>query len=41
MNIPQKKKKKTHGEMADNSSIQICINKVENRISFKIKIGHL
>ena len=39
VNIPQKKKK--YGEMADNSSIQICINKVENRITFKIKTGHL
>ena len=31
---------KKHGEMADNPSIRIYINKMENRITFKIKTGH-
>ena len=31
---------KKHGEKAVNPSIKIYINKIENRIMFKIKIGH-
>ena len=31
---------KKHGEKAVNPSIKIYINKIENRITFKIKIGH-
>ena len=32
-------KKKKHGEKSLNPSIRICINKIENRIMFKIKTG--
>ena len=28
---------KTHSENIDNSSISICVNNIENRITFKIK----
>ena len=31
---------KKHGEKAVNPSIKIYINKIENRITFKIKTGH-
>ena len=29
-----------HGEKTDNPSIRIYVNKIVNRITFKIKIGH-
>ena len=32
--------KKKHGEKTDNPSIKIYVNKIENRITFKIKTGH-
>ena len=31
---------KKHGENTDKPSIQICVNKIENRIRFKIKNGY-
>ena len=31
---------KKHGEMTDNPSIRIYVNKIENRTPFKIKIGY-
>ena len=31
---------KKHGEKTDNSSIRIYVNKVENRITFRIKTGY-
>ena len=31
---------KMHGGYIDNSSIRICINKIENRIKFKTKTGY-
>ena len=31
---------KKHGESVDNSSIRIYVNKIENRITFKIKNGY-
>ena len=31
---------KKHGEKTDNSSIRIYLNKIANRITFKIKAGH-
>ena len=31
---------KKHSESVDNPSIKICINKTENRITFKIKTGY-
>ena len=31
---------KKHSESIDNSSIRICVNKIENRITFKIKNGY-
>ena len=31
---------KKHGENIDNTSIRIYVNKIENRISFKIKTGY-
>ena len=31
---------KKHGEKTDNPSIRICINKIENTITFKIKTGY-
>ena len=31
---------KKHGEKIDNPSIRIFVNKIENRITFKIKTGH-
>ena len=30
---------KKQGESVDNSSIQIYVNKIENRVTFKIKMG--
>ena len=30
---------KKHGEKTDNSSIKICINKIENRITSRMKAG--
>ena len=30
---------KKHGEKADNSSIKICVNKIENRITSRMKTG--
>ena len=32
--------KKKHGEDIDKLSVQIYVNKIENRISFKIKNGY-
>ena len=32
--------KKNHGENIDNPSIRIYVNKIENRITFKIKTGY-
>ena len=32
--------KKKHGENIDNPSIRIHVNKIENKITFKIKIGY-
>ena len=32
--------KKKHGENIDNPSIRIYVNKIENRITFKIKTGY-
>ena len=29
-----------NGEKTDNPSIRICVNKIENRIIFKIKTGY-
>ena len=31
---------KKHGESIDNLSVKMCINKNENRITFKIKSGY-
>ena len=31
---------KKHGEKTDNPSIRIYVNKIGNRITFKIKTGH-
>ena len=31
---------KNHGEMTINPSIRIYVNKIENRITFKIKTGY-
>ena len=31
---------KKHGENIDNPSIRIWVNKIQNRITFKIKTGH-
>ena len=31
--------KKKHGENTDNPSVKIYVNKIENRITFKIKNG--
>ena len=31
---------KKHGENANNQSIRIYLNQIENRITFKIKIGY-
>ena len=31
---------KNHSENVDNTSIRICVNKIENRITFKIKSGY-
>ena len=31
---------KEHGEITDNPSIKIYVNKIENRITFKIKTGY-
>ena len=31
---------KNHGESTDNSSIKIYVNKIENRVTFKIKNGY-
>ena len=31
---------KKHGEKTDNSSIRICVNKIENRITFRIETGY-
>ena len=31
---------KKHGEKTDNPSIRIYVNKIENRIMFKIKTGY-
>ena len=31
---------KKHGENADKPSIQIYVNKIENRLTFKIKTGY-
>ena len=31
---------KKHGEDIDKPSIQICVNKIENRVTFKIKNGY-
>ena len=31
--------KKNHGENTDNPSVKIYVNKIENRITFKIKNG--
>ena len=36
MNISWKK----HGENTDNPSIRIYVNKIEDRITFKIKLGY-
>ena len=33
--------KKKHGEKTVNPFVKICINKIENRITFKIKTGLL
>ena len=32
--------KKTHGENTDKPSVQIYVNKIENRVTFKIKNGY-
>ena len=32
--------KKKHGEKIDNPSIKLYVNKIENRITFKIKTGY-
>ena len=32
--------KKKHETVTDNPSIMICVNKIENRITFKIKSGY-
>ena len=31
---------KKHGEKTDNTSIRICVNKIENRIKYKTKTGY-
>ena len=31
---------KKHGENTDNPSIRIYVNKIENRITFKVKTGY-
>ena len=31
---------KNHGENINNSSIRISVNKIQNRVTFKIKIGY-
>ena len=31
---------KRHGENTDNPSVETCVNKIENRITFKIKNGY-
>ena len=31
---------KKHGENTDNPSVQIYVNKIENRVTFKIKYGY-
>ena len=31
---------KKHGENADKPPVQICVNKIENRVTFKIKNGY-
>ena len=31
---------KKHGEYVDNPSIQIYVNKIENRVTFKIETGY-
>ena len=31
---------KKHGENVDNPSVQIFVNKIENRVTFKIKNEH-
>ena len=31
---------KTYGEDIDKPSVQICVNKIENRVTFKIKNGY-
>ena len=31
---------KKHGESIDNLSVKMCINKIENRITYKIKSGY-
>ena len=31
---------KKHGENTDKPSVQIYVNKIENRVTFKIKDGH-
>ena len=31
---------KKHGENTDKPSVQICVNKIENRVTFKIKSGY-
>ena len=32
--------KKKHGESVDNPSVQIYVNKIENRVTFRIKNGY-
>ena len=32
--------KKKHGKKTGNPSIRICVNKIENRITLKIKTGY-
>ena len=32
---------KKHGENTNKPSVQICVNKIENRITFKIKDGYI
>ena len=32
--------KKKHGESVDKPSVQIYVNKIENRVTFKIKNGY-
>ena len=33
--------KKKHGEDIDKPSVQIYVNKIENRVTFKIKNGYI